>query len=147
MSIRHALAALAGLCCILSAPLALAQTPADFSKFTPACMAATPFLLGEVPPEVKAEDVLTPLCGCLVSAFAPLSQADVDVLTADLSGTSTEETHKAHGNYERLQEQAREGLNNCFASPEVSSAMKPPEAPAADTPAPGAEEAPATPAQ
>lgn len=146
MPIRHALAALAGLSCLLSAPLALAQAPADFTAFNAACMEATPFLLGEVPPGVDAKNVLTPLCGCLAGSFAPLQQADLDVLTADLKGTSTEETHKAYGSYEQLQERARQGLSTCFASPAVSTAMQPPKAPAADTPA--TQDAPAaTPAQ
>ena len=154
MPIRHAVAALAGLSFMLSVPQVLAQTPTDFSQFTPACMAAQPFLLGEVPEGVKAEDVLTPLCGCLVKAFAPMSQKDVDVLTTDLKGESTEESHAAHGDYAALGEKAREGLNTCFASPEVSAAMKPaadngtatPE-PESTTPAAPATETPAAPAQ
>ncbi len=150
MPIRHAAAALAGLSLMLSVPQVLAQE-ADFSQFTPACMAAQPFLLGEVPQGVNPEDILTPLCACMVKAFAPMSQKDVDVLTTDLKGESTAESHAAHGDYAALGEKAREGLNNCFASPDVSAAMK--AAAAKATPAPSTEapapstEAPAAPAQ
>lgn len=120
-----------------------AQTPADLTQFTTSCQGGAAFLLGEVPAGVDSASILTPLCGCLSTAFAELSQKDVDMLAADLRGEGTDEAHTAHGDYAGLTERARTGLNTCFASPEVTAAMaaaQPPADPAAADPA-----APATP--
>ncbi len=133
MQVRIAFAALAGMLAVSAAPAALAQTPADFTKFSETCLAAKTFLLGEVPDGVDASLILTPLCGCLAGAFKDMPQKDVDVLAADLRGEGTDELHAAHGSYEKVTELAREGLTTCFASPEVTAAMQaatPPAAPA-----------------
>lgn len=138
MQVRIAFAALAGLLTVAAAPAALAQTPADFTKFSESCLAAAPFLLGEVPAGVDSASILTPLCGCLATTLKDLPQKDVDILAADLRGEGTEELHTAHGGYEAVTNLAREGLTTCFASPEVTAAMQ------AATPAPAP--APAEPA-
>lgn len=135
-------AAIAAAATLFAMP-AMAQTPADLTQFTAACQGGEAFLLGDVPEGTDSSSILTPLCGCLTTAFTDMSQKDVDMLSADLRGEGTDETHAAHGNYEGLTELAREGLNNCFASPDVAAALQaaqPPADPAAADPA-----APATP--
>lgn len=141
---RFALAALMA-AAVLAVPAAQAQdTPADLAGFNAACAGAEMFLLGEVPEGTDAQAILTPLCGCLATGFADLPQADVDILATDLRGEGTEELHLAHGNYEAVEETARDVLNACYASPEISALMAPPEneAPAEDG-APAEPEAPA----
>lgn len=142
MQVRIVLAAIAGLLTLSAAPAALAQTPADFTKFSETCLAAQAFLLGDVPAGVDSSLILTPLCGCLTGAFKDLPQKDVDILAADLRGEGTDELHAAHGSYDKVTEVAREGLTTCFASPEVTAAMQAAAPPAA---APADPAAPATP--
>lgn len=136
---RFALAALMAAAMLVAVPGAQAQdTPADLAGFNEACAGAEMFLLGEVPEGTDAQSILTPLCGCLATGFADLPQADIDILATDLRGQGTEELHVAHGNYEAVEETARDVLNACYASPEISALMVPPEneAPAeAETPA------------
>lgn len=139
MQVRIAFAALAGLIALSLAPAAIAQTPADFTKFSESCLGAEAFLLGEVPESVDSSTILTPLCGCLSGAFKDLPQKDVDVLAADLRGEGTDEAHTAHGSYQTVADAAREGLTTCFANPDVAAALQ-----AATPPAP--EPAPADPA-
>lgn len=144
MQVRIVIAAIAGLLSFSAGPAALAQTPADFTKFNETCLAAEAFLLGEVPAGVDSSLILTPLCGCLTGAFKDMPQKDVDILAADLRGEGTDEAHTAHGSYEQVTNLAREGLTTCFASPEVTAAMQ-----AATPPAPAPADpaaAPATPA-
>lgn len=150
MQARTAFAALVGMIALSATPAAQAQTPADFTKFSETCLAAEAFLLGDVPDGVDTSLVLTPLCGCLASAFKDMPQKDVDILAADLRGEGTDELHAAHGSYEKVTDLAREGLTTCFASPEVTAAMQaaaPPAAAPADpaAPAPADPAAPATP--
>jgi hypothetical protein len=121
---RFAFAALASMIVLSVVPAAQAQSPADFTKFSETCLAAQTFLLGEVPEGVDASLILTPLCGCLTSAFKDMPQKDVDILAADLRGEGTDELHAAHGSYEKVTDLAREGLTTCFASPEVTAAMQ-----------------------
>lgn len=142
MQVRIVLAAIAGLLTLSAAPAALAQTPADFTKFSETCLAAQAFLLGDVPAGVDSSLILTPLCGCLTGAFKDMPQKDVDILAADLRGEGTDELHAAHGSYDKVTEVAREGLTTCFASPEVTAAMQAATPPAA---APADPAAPATP--
>ncbi len=132
----------------LMAMPAVAQTPADLTQFTAACQGGETFLLGQVPEGVDSASILTPLCGCLTTAFKELPQNDVDMLAADLRGEGTDEAHAAHGDYTGLTERAREGLTTCFASPEVTAAMaaaQPPAEPAPADPAATDPAAPATP--
>lgn len=124
MHLRHAIAAVFAAGAFSATPMAMAQTPADFVRFTESCLGATAFLLGEVPPELDAGSIMTPLCGCLVTSFADLPQADVDVLAADLRGESDDASHAAHGDYQRVLERAGTGLQACFNSPEVMAAME-----------------------
>lgn len=129
MTFRTALAVLAGsLTIALAAPVS-AQTPADFTKFSEACLGAQTFLIGEVPEGTDPATILTPLCACIVTAFAPLTQPEVDMLVADLRGESTEESHAAYTDYAALETKARDGLTSCFSKPEIQSLM--PAAPAA----------------
>lgn len=136
MHLRHAIVALFAAGTFIAAPMAMAQTPADFGTFSASCMGAAEFLLGETPPGIDEVSILTPLCGCLVTSFADLSQADVDVLATDLRGESTDASHAAHGDYQRLLERAGTGLQACFTSPEVTAAMD------AAQPAPGTDAVP-----
>lgn len=127
---------------LFAAP-SIAQTPADLTQFTSSCQGGAAFLLGEVPAGVDSASILTPLCGCLTTAFAELPQKDVDMLAADLRGEGTDEAHTAHGDYAGLTERARGGLTTCFASPDVAAAMAAAQPPA--DPAPADPMAPATP--
>lgn len=145
MQVRIAFAALAGMIALSATPAALAQTPADFAKFSETCLAAETFLLGDVPAGVDSALILNPLCGCLTGAFKDMPQKDVDILAADLRGEGTDELHTAHGSYEKVTDLAREGLTTCFASPEVTAAMQA-AAPAAPAPADPAAPVPADPA-
>ncbi len=130
---------------VLSAMPASAQTPASLTAFDEACMGGEAFLLGQVPAGVDTSTVLTPLCGCLNTRFKDMDQKDVDMLAADLRGEGTDEAHNAHGGYANLTERAREGLNNCFASEEVSAALRAAQPPAAEPQPAPAPMAPATP--
>ena len=124
MSSSTLLATLAGALAFVLVPPAMAQdAPANFDSFSTACLGAPTFLLGETPPAVDTVPIMTPLCSCLVTEFAPLPQVDVDVLAADLGGQSTEATHAAHGAYAPLQEKAAAGLKTCFDSADVTAAM------------------------
>ncbi len=146
MQARVAFAALAGMLVLSATPPAVAQTPADLTKFSETCLNAEAFLLGQVPEGVDSSLILTPLCGCLAGAFKDMPQKDVDILAADLRGEGTDEAHAAHGSYDKVTEVAREGLTTCFASPEVTAAMQaatPPAAAPADPAAPAASAAPA----
>ena len=74
MTFRTAFAVLAGaLTLALAAPVS-AETPADFTNFTAACLGAQHFLIGELPAGTDPATILTPLCTCIVTAFAPFSQ-------------------------------------------------------------------------
>lgn len=141
MQVRIAFAALAGLIALSAAPAALAQTAPDFTKFTESCLGAETFLLGDVPAGVNSATILTPLCGCLTTAFKDMPQKDIDILGLDLRGDGTDEAHAAHGDYAAVEEAAREGLTTCFANPDVTAAMQAatPDAPAADPAAPAAQ--------
>jgi len=103
------------------APPALAES--DLTAFNAACLEAEAFFLGDVPPEIDSSTILTPLCSCLAVNFAPLGQVDIDMLTADIQGTSTDESHAAYGDYTKLLEAASSGLGTCQASPEVTAAI------------------------
>jgi hypothetical protein len=144
---RFTLAAVLAVTLFAAAPGAGAQetpaapaAPAELAAFNTACLGAQQFLLGEVPAGVDAASILTPLCGCLGTALKDLPQKDVDVLAADLRGEGTKEAHEAHGSYQQVEDKARDGLNACFSSPEVSAAL------AAAQPAPAAPASPAVPA-
>lgn len=142
---RFTLAALMAVSILVAIPAVQAQdAPADLSGFNAACAGAELFLLGEVPEGTDATSILTPLCGCLATGFGDLPQADIDILAIDLRGEGTEELHAAHGDYQAVEDKARDVLNTCYASPEVMALMAPPENPSpADAEAPAEPEAPA----
>jgi hypothetical protein len=121
MSIR--VLALAGLALSLAMPQALAQS-ADFTRFDGVCIEGTSFFLGPLPEGVDPKVLLTPLCGCLKGEFAPLPQADLDMLTSDIEGTSTEATQQAFGNYPALLEAAAAGLQVCYGNPDFLAAVQ-----------------------
>jgi len=142
---RFTLAALMAVSVLVAIPAVQAQdAPADLSGFNAACAGAELFLLGEVPEGTDATSILTPLCGCLATGFGDLPQADIDILAIDLRGEGTDELHTAHGNYQSVEDKARDVLNACYASPEISALMAPPENEVpADAVAPAETEAPA----
>lgn len=147
---RFTLAALMAVSVLAVFPAAQAQdTPApaaaDFAAFNEACAGAEQFLLGEVPAGTDPTTILTPLCGCMATGFGDLPQADIDILATDLRGEGTDELHEAHGSYGTVEDKAREVLNACYASPEISALMAPPENEAPVEPEAAAE--PETPAE
>ncbi len=144
---RFAFAALLAASILAAIPAVSAQeTEIDMTAFNEACAGAANFLLGDVPEGTDPVTILTPLCACMDTGFKPLGQADVDILAADLRGEGTEEAHAAHGSYDEVEEKARDVLNACYASPEVSALMAPPENEAPAEPAAPADPA-AAPAQ
>ena len=128
MTFRTAFAVLAGALTLALAAPASAETPADFAKFTEACLGAQQFLIGELPAGTDPATILTPLCTCIVTAFAPFSQPEIDILATDLRGEATEESHAAFPTYAALEEKARDGLTTCFSSPEIIALMPAPAA-------------------
>lgn len=120
---RFQLAVAASLACLLSSPLAMAQTATDMTEFSATCLGADDFLLGQ-PEGVDPAPIMTPLCACLSATFGPMPEKDVAMLTTDLRGEGTDEAHAAHGAYEELAGKAREGVTACLADPEVAAAMQ-----------------------
>jgi hypothetical protein len=102
---------------------AQAEDPAKLDQFQTACLGSASLLLSDVPEGADTAKVMTPLCSCMVTEFSGFSQADIDMLTADLSGTATEESHKAYATYEDLSGRAASGLEKCFGTDEVTAAM------------------------
>ena len=105
MSRFLAAAAMIGL---LFATPATAQV-ADTAPFVDACTAAGPEAFG-----LADAAQATTFCGCLGTELSSHPQADIDVLLADIQGTSTEASHAAHGNYEAVEEAARDSVNKCI---------------------------------
>jgi hypothetical protein len=108
----------------LAAMLALA-TPtlaADFTAFRAACLAAGPFLIGEVPEGKDTQPVLEALCPCLETGFAEYSQPEIDALEADLRTGTSDESRASYPAYEELQTKATEVLGACFSSEAVMEA-------------------------
>jgi len=130
-------ALLAGL---LPVAAANAQSTADTTQFTAACLGGDVFLLGQLPDGVDTAPIMTPLCACLTTQFSDMPQADVDMLAADLRGEGTEEVRAAYGDYAALSASASQDVATCFADPAVAAAVEaatpPPatEAPAETTP-------------
>lgn len=93
---------------LLFATPAMAQV-ADTVPFVEACTAVGPEAFGLADAAQSAA-----FCGCLGTELSSRPQADVDVLLADLKGTSTEASHAAHGNYEAVEEAARDSVNKCI---------------------------------
>ncbi len=112
-----AAAALLGL--LMTAPVS-AQV-SDTAPFLGACNAAGSEAFG-----LADAAQATAFCDCLAKGLSSRPQADLDVLAADLRGESTEATHTAHGNYEAVEEAARDVVDSCLA--DVTAAA----APAAD---------------
>src|SRR5690349_14963667 len=94
---------------LLFTPSAMAQTT-DTGPFLEACTAAGPEAFG-----LADAAQLTSFCGCLATGLSTRPQADLDILASDLKGDSTEATHTAHGNYEAVEEAARDVVNACLA--------------------------------
>ncbi len=106
----------------IGAQPAMAQS--DLTAFGTTCLAAQGFFLGQVPEGVDVVPIMTPLCACLTTTFAPLPQADIDMLVSDIEGTSTDATHAAYGDYTKLLESASTGLTTCQQSAEVQAAIE-----------------------
>lgn len=127
MRLRHALAVFVAAIALSAGPAARAEEQApvsDVARLSTACMGAKGFLLGEVPEGIDANAALTPLCGCLAKEFSVFPQKEVDLLTADLDGSATEESRNAYAGYKDLAIKAQNSLTICFALPEVTSALK-----------------------
>ena len=116
MSRLLAAAAVIGL--LFSTP-AMAQV-ADTAPFIEACTAVGPDAFGLA----DAAQSVT-FCGCVAADLSSRPQADLDVLAADLKGTSTEASHAAHGNYEAVEEAARDSVNKCSTEPTAGTAGTP----------------------
>ncbi len=101
---------------------------ADTEKFSTTCLGAEAFLLDGAPEGIDKVAVLTSVCGCLVTEFADFSQAEIDVLTTDLDGTATAESHAAFGDYAALEGKAGNSLNTCFSTQEVNDLLGAPDA-------------------
>lgn len=114
MSRFLAAAAVIGL--LLTTP-AMAQV-ADTAPFLEACTTAGPEAFG-----LASAEQATSFCGCLATGLSSRPQADLDILASDLKGESTEATHTAHGNYEGVEEAARDVVNTCLA--DVAPAVAP----------------------
>ncbi|MGV3491479.1 MAG: hypothetical protein ACO1OG_09170 [Devosia sp.] len=121
---RVSLAAVAALACLFTAPAAMAQSTADLTAFNAACTGGESFLIGQLPEGTDTALITTPLCACLAQSFGTLPQADVDMLTADLTGAATDETRAASPNYPALAQTAQAGLQACMQSPEVVAAFE-----------------------
>lgn len=93
---------------LLFATPAMAQV-ADTAPFVEACTAVGPEAFG-----LADAAQSTAFCGCLGTELSSRPQADIDVLLADLKGTSTEVSHAARGNYEAVEEAARDSVNKCM---------------------------------
>lgn len=98
-------AGLAGL--MLMGPAVAQQT--DVAALEAACLKQGPAMLGEA-----HAGKLVPFCGCLASELSVREQADVDILTKDLLGEATQADKAAYGDFETLEESARDSLNTCF---------------------------------
>lgn len=99
-----------------------AQGGADLTAFGEACTAGAMYLLPDAPEGADTVPVMAPLCDCIVKGFESFPQNEIDVLTADLSGESTAESHAAFGDYEALSTKARDVVQACSADPAVVAA-------------------------
>jgi hypothetical protein len=82
---------------------------ADTAPFVAACEGSAIAFLGE-----GNEASLPDFCGCLATQFSARPQADIDLLTKDILGTSTDSDRAAHGAYQALEQAARDTTNACF---------------------------------
>jgi hypothetical protein len=101
---------------------AFAEAAAEMAPFTEACKGAAMYLLPDAPEGTDTAPVMAPLCDCIVKGFAQFPQGEIDVLAADLRGESTEDTHKAFGDYQALSTKAGAVVQACFADPAVVAA-------------------------
>lgn len=105
MSRFFAAAAVIGL---LFATPAMAQV-ADTAPLVEACTAVGPEAFG-----LADATQASAFCGCLGTDLSSRPQADIDILLADIKGESTEASRAAHGNYEAVEEAARDSVNKCM---------------------------------
>lgn len=96
-----------------------AQTT-DTAPFVAACEANGAPFLGD-----GNEAQLPEFCGCLATEFGARSQSDIDLLTKDILGTSTEADRAAHGAYGALEEAARASTDMCFQQIGLADAAAP----------------------
>lgn len=122
------------------APGAASAQALQTANFLQACNGNQEILGGLVTPDEAGKAKQTSFCNCLLSQIGTVSQPDLDILTKDLEGTSTQEEHTAYATYQALSQQAGEALNSCVASeglvPDADSGSTP-EAPGNATTAPG----------
>ena len=94
------------------------------AKFDATCPMAADFLLGDAPTGSDNGKVLAVLCPCLSTGFGNFSQADVDVLTFDLSTGDIKQSQATYPGYADLQSRAGQVLVTCLADPAVVEAMR-----------------------
>jgi len=111
----------AGLLLAFCAPVA-AQPALDRSAFDRACLENGTVLIGPIDPSLDRRTVLEPLCGCISGELSKFSQADIDMLAADLSGSATEVDRAAYGDYAGLVSRASAVVTACFADPRLLGA-------------------------
>jgi hypothetical protein len=116
------LAIAAILCAVASVP-AYADDPANLDTFALTCGTADTLLLGEEVGGMDTAAVMETLCGCLATQFSGFSQPEIDMLTADLAGTASEESRGAYADYETLAGKAAKGFEACIATDEVTAAV------------------------
>jgi len=100
---------------LLSATPASAAATGDYAAFTKACKANPDYLESANSYYDGPEKGIVEYCGCIVEQLgANLSQSDIDMLTADLDGTNTDEKRMAYETYEDL---------NAFYAPVVTDCL------------------------
>jgi hypothetical protein len=96
------LAAIAGLSLLAIAPASAVDT-GDYARFTAACEANPDYLETATAYFDGPEKGVVGYCECIVTELgSDLSQSDIDMLTADLAGTNTDDKRMAYETYEDL---------------------------------------------
>jgi hypothetical protein len=119
-------AAILSIAAIVSALVSLpsyAEDTPDLATFSATCGTADTLLLGEEVAEMDTAAVMETLCGCLATQFSGFTQPEIDMLTADLAGTATEESRNAYADYAGLAGKAAQGFETCLATDEVTAAV------------------------
>lgn len=138
----------------LSSPTgAQSWPPVDFGAFEAACRTQEGMLSYVEAAPLTEPPAINRLCGCMVESLGDLAQPDIDILTRDLLGTSSQDERTAHASYPALSERAGRAVLSCAdkalaaASPEPTPAPAPPPATTLAQPAPQPPAAPAPPAE
>lgn len=138
--------ALAGLIVAATSSMATAQSwpPKNFEAFTAACQGQQGMLFYVEDAPAGPTPAIERLCGCVAGELGDASQSDIDLLTKDLLGTSTDTERMAYETYEDLSAFAGQAVTSCAAAVNAgvtTTTAEPPQEPAPE-PAPVAEPAP-----